>query len=101
MDTLIGLTLSFATAVLAGLGASLSKERALPRRILIGRMLVSGMAGLAAFAMYVERFEVAQENYWKYLWVSVVAGYAGPQAMNSMRKTSGMGDDTQVDTKRR
>lgn len=95
MDTTFALLLAFTVATLAGLGAALSRPKALVRRILIGRLLISGMAGASAFALFIDKAEAAPEDYWKYLWVAVASGHAGPQVMQALYKKTGLGDDNE------
>ncbi len=95
METTYALLLALAAATLAGLGAALSRSKALTRRVLIGRLLISGMAGTSAFVFFVDKIEATSEDYWKYLWVAVVSGYAGPQAMQQLYKKTGLGDDNE------
>jgi hypothetical protein len=95
MDTFCSLLLAFTMAMLAGFGAIISKPKMVAYRLLVGKMLVSGLAGLSAFTLYVVKFEVKLENHWQVMWVAVAAGYAGPQAMHILYKKIGLLDDNE------
>ena len=93
MGITLVLPLAFVVATLAGLGAALSLPRALSRRILIGRLLISGIAGTSVFVFLIDRSAVPPEEYWRYLWVAAASGYSGPQAMQAAYEKMGLGEE--------
>lgn len=93
MDTWIALALAYVFASIAGLGASLSRPKALTPRILVGRLIVSGTVGVSSFVFIVSKTGTAPQEYWLLLWIPIVSGYSGPQIMQILKKRLGISDD--------
>lgn len=92
MDQTIAFSLSFVAAVMSGLGPCLISARPMKIRIICGRVITSGMAGVSAFSLAIDKFDVQMASFWKAMWIVIVAGYLGPRFLESLHKKFGLGE---------
>ena len=78
MDYLPVLGITFLVGMTVGWGAALYSPRAIATRRLIGRLILSGVAGSAACSLWMSKLDTRPEDAWESLVVVVAAAYGSP-----------------------